>query len=308
MPCPDRRSASTASQCPYAAIALATRRLIASRMRSSVLVALIVVLFAPFAASARTTAKAARVCPFTEKPFTATVEMSGTRVCTRLDLKPVGFVGAPPLMPICPDDGFVLYKPSFSPTEIATLRPWVESDDFRRLAREESPYFRIALTQEKLSAPPDEIALSYVAASWEVESDPERYRRYVLAALAILDSSIVNATPRASAAGTFLPQAEATLLSAELMRRVGQFDAARERLQRLNGTSDAQLAKILAYELELVEARDTAPHFFQREDEARCAMLDQQQRSAPVPEPEAEAPQVTPPPTAGSLPSDKLRP
>ena len=127
--------------------------------------------------SARTTAEVTRVCPFTGTEFKAEVEASGSRFCQRLDMKPVGAIGAPPLVPICPDDGFVVYKETFEPEEVSTLRGWVESDEFRRITAKESPYFRIAKTLERLSAPDDEVAWAYVQASWEIESDPETYAK-----------------------------------------------------------------------------------------------------------------------------------
>jgi hypothetical protein len=264
------------------------------------------VMAAPSAIPARTTATSPQVCPFTGTPFIAIVEKSGTRVCTRLDLKPVGYLGAPPLVPVCPDDGFVLYKPSFSDGEIAQLRPWVESDVFRTLARDESTYFRIARTQEKLSAPAPEVALSYVAASWQVEADPKRYRRYVLQAIAVLDPYIAN--PPTGAASSHLPTAEATLLSADLKRRLGQFDDARQRLGTLKGTDDVQLAELVEFELALVEAGDSKPHYFPRGEDPRCAVLDRQQLAAPEPAPQGELPTPVPMPTAGALGADKLRP
>jgi hypothetical protein len=126
-------------------------------------------------AEARTTAWTTRVCPFTGTSFPAVEEASGTQVCLRLDTKPIGFIGAPAVVPICPDDGFVVYKPEFSEQEKAILRPWVQSPQFRALADSESPYFRIAVTQRRLSEPALAVAHSYLAASWKVEFDHDRY-------------------------------------------------------------------------------------------------------------------------------------
>lgn len=208
------------------------------------------------------------VCPLTGTTFVAQADDSGTQICVRLDLKKVGFLSSPPLVPICPDDGFVLYKPHFSETELSILRPWVESPEFRQLASEETPYFRIARTQEKLSAPSGDVALSYVIATWEA-ADGEQYRRYA----AIAREKLVPLTAVAAQGGAISP-AMAILLIAELERRLGNFDEAQRRLDSLPSGADAATRDTAAYEEELIEKRDSGPHYVPRAREAQCAALD----------------------------------
>src|SRR5262245_45312529 len=128
---------------------------------------------------ARTFRTVERVCPFTGTKFRAHVDASGTRLCLRLDLKPIGLIGAPVELPVCPDDGFVVFKEEFSAGEVERLRPWVESQEFRRLATNESTYYRKAATLRKLGAPSGEVAWALVQASWQVDDDAKKYERYV---------------------------------------------------------------------------------------------------------------------------------
>jgi hypothetical protein len=205
----------------------------------------------------------------------AKIDASGTQFCQRLDLKPIGPIAAPALLPICPEDGFVVYKETFSEDEITTLRPWVESDEFRRMTREESPYYRVAQTLERLSAPDDTVASIYISASWEVESDPDRYRRYLALAISRIDSyrSHIKA---GKAAQDGWPAEAAALLAAELERRLGQFEAARRRLTPLAEDSDLEgnLLEVIRYELELIEQSDAGPHYWPRDDQERCGRWD----------------------------------
>jgi hypothetical protein len=226
--------------------------------------------------SARTTERVTRVCPFTGTEFTAEVEASGTRFCQRLDMKPVGAIGAPPLVPICPDDGFVVYKETFGAEEVSTLRGWVESDEFRRITTKESPYFRIAKTLERLSAPDDEVAWAYVQASWEIESDPETYSRYVEHALRKIDLHL-----EAIASDEPLPDGKwstqvSVILSTELLRRLGRFGEARGRLRKLSGKTDTEshLKEIIHYEGSLIENSDSRRHYLPQEEEEKCSRSD----------------------------------
>jgi hypothetical protein len=212
-------------------------------------------------AGARTLGSVERTCPFTGTKFSGRIDLSGTRFCTRLDQKPIGMIGAPPEVPVCPDDGFIVFKESFSAAELASLRPWVGSDDYKKLTANETTYFRYAETLRRLGSPSDEIGWRLVQASWQVEREPERYRRYVAAAVKELEGLAANP--------------DMALLEAELQRRTGQFDPARRKLEALQkqpGLSDALRAAV-ARELQFVAEHDSTRHYVQA-DEERCKELD----------------------------------
>jgi len=223
---------------------------------------------------ALTFAQVSRVCPFTGTKFDTTVAASGYSACRRLDLKPIGAIAAPPPVPLCPDDGFVVYKEEFSPTEISTLREWIESDEFRRAASEESPYFRVALTRERLGDPADAIAWAYLQASWEVESDSERYVRYVTRALEKFEVVLESLDAGAPGSDAHESHTATTIVSAELLRRLGRFEEAGRRLARIEhgDALDPDRAAIVRYEAALIESGDSGRHYSPiEEEEEECS-------------------------------------
>lgn len=238
------------------------------------IVALTVVMQANWAIG-HTTVLVTRTCPFTGRVFAAEVEGSGTLACQRLDLKPVGPIGAPGLVPICPDDGFVVYKESFSRREIEGLRAWVASRAFRRLVRCHTPYFRLAKIQERLGEDERLIAESYLKASWEAESDPARYKRYARRAVIWFDRYATDLLRRRDER-TGGAVAEARIVAADLLRRLGRFEAASRRLAPAIGLQRLSwLDRVWLLELALVKKRDRAPAYLP-DDQPWCRDMDRE--------------------------------
>ena len=212
-------------------------------------------------ASADTLGSVERVCPFTGKKFSGRIDLSGTRFCVRLDLKPIGVTGAPPELPVCPDDGFIVFKQTFTAAELERLRPWVGSDEFRAMTASESTYYRYAETLRRLGQPSDQIAWRLVQATWQVDRDRDKYARYAAVAVKELENLAANR--------------DMVMLAAELQRRTGQFDQARlklEGLQKQDGLPDGLRANVTR-ELQFVTERDSTRHYMQV-DEERCKELD----------------------------------
>jgi hypothetical protein len=277
--------------------------------RTPIAAAFVFALAGVLPALGRTLGETKSVCPFSGLPFLAITENSGSQMCMRLDLKPVGFIGAPPRVPICPDHRFPVYRTDWSKADIARLRPWVESDEFRILAANESPYFRIARIEERLAAPQQTVAWSYLAASWQVEDDPERYRRYLELALARLGTHLATATSDSTQSGRALSNLQANLVAAEIERRLGRFDAALDRLVPLDAAGNDTLAPILQRERELNEHRDGEPHYLSQGPESDCAALDRRGTATDRAEwaPGEALPFESPGPTKGPLPPAQLR-
>lgn len=213
-------------------------------------------------AGARTLGSVERVCPFTGTKFSGRIDLSGTRFCVRLDLKPIGPIGAPPELPVCPDDGFIVFKETFTPAELDRLRPWVGSDGFRAMTASESTYYRYAETLRRLGQPSDQIAWRLVQASWQVERDRDKYARYAALAVKELESLTANR--------------DMVMLAAELQRRTGQFDQARLKLEGLQKQADLPegLRANVERELKFVAEHDSTRHYMQVDGEERCKELD----------------------------------
>ena len=205
------------------------------------------------AAVGHTMAEETYICPLDGTKFTATTDLSGTSDGRRLDLKPLGNTPAPWSVPICPTDHFALVKKSFTEDEKAALRKVVADPDYQRIAIDHASYFLVARIFEALREPPVEVAFAYLEASWQSESGPH-YQEALENALAWFDR--VKEGKRVETS---------RVVGIEILRLLGRFDAAAERLQSVerdlkDPTNHSQRA--LQKERELIDKRDRAPHEF----------------------------------------------
>lgn len=168
------------------------------------------------------------VCPIDGVTFRTQVVYSGTTTGRMLDLRPVGAIASPMPRPVCPDNGFVMYKDSFTDEEIAKLKTIVASDAYKAARAVNTDYFMIGFMFERMEAKPDPFAAGYIylQALWQARSDAEaqrqRYRALVLEKFATYLQ-----TTEPSAADKWW---SAQLISAEMERQSGQFDKASQRL------------------------------------------------------------------------------
>ena len=134
--------------------------------------------------SAATYTKKEFICPLDGSVFEATMAVSGTSFEQQLDLKPFGPMPAPWPLARCPSNGFVIYKEEFSADEIDRLKRYVLSPAYQALREDNSDYYLAAQLLQFMDADADEVAWSLLQATWEVEADATRYRRYAQEALA----------------------------------------------------------------------------------------------------------------------------
>jgi hypothetical protein len=172
-------------------------------------------------------------CPIDGKPFRARMVAAFSSSGMRLDLKPLGSVVAPYPYPVCPDNGFVMYKSDFSEAELAAIRPIVQSDEYQRLRREHTSYYMMGYLKERMGVRGFELAEAYLGASWEAERDkPHLVADYRARARDKFDAFLAQRS--GSAEGV---QSEewwtASAVAAELERLLGHFDKAAERVNGL---------------------------------------------------------------------------
>jgi hypothetical protein len=183
----------------------------------------------PPKALALTFREAEYTCPIDGKVFKIRVVASYTQFGMRLDLRPVGALVAPIPLPVCPDNGFVMYKKTFSDAELAKLKPIVLSEDYRRKQQENTSYYMVAYLRERMGAADYELAQLYLKASWQAEGSKESHllERYRSLALQRFDAFVDKSTERS-------PQWwSAAVVAAELERLLGRFDNAEARLNKL---------------------------------------------------------------------------
>lgn len=220
--------------------------------------ALLLLVLAAAPAQALTFADQTLVCPIDGKPFTSRVMSSGTSFGRYFDTRPFGPIAAPAPLPACPGNGFIVIEQrDYGAEELAKLRAFVASAEYRGWIAEETPYYRLARQMAFAGASADATANVWLQATWE--AGPERYPRYAEQALQAWQQ-------RARRQAGSEDGVHARLVVGELQRRLGRFDAARATFlavradPALAALEDVEtrdyLGKIVDAQLQLVQARD----------------------------------------------------
>jgi uncharacterized protein (DUF2225 family) len=201
-------------------------------------------------------------CPLCHTEFKANLDVSSSRGGMRLDLKPVGSIEAPWKLPQCPVCHFIVYKHDLSDQEIEQLRNIVNSDAYKKLLADNSTYYLLAKIYEQVGMPDLEIAHTYLKASWQVEKDKSKCAGYLEASLKKFYSFLSGNKEKNT------PWMMSELVAGEIERRLGKFDLAEvrfNRLKKLPEFRDARnVADIISYQLALIAAKDTGPHEIDR--------------------------------------------
>ena len=175
---------------------------------------------------------------------------------TYLDQRPVDR-NAPWPLAKCPGNGFVIYRENLPAGRLDKLRAFVKTDEYQQLSKSHTTRYLEAAMRRHLGDSPYAIAWSLLQASWEATDDPARYKQYATEALAAYDSIPLESLPR------IRQRIFKRMISAELARRLGQFDSALDRLLEMR--DNAELSKpffqsIVELQLKLVRAKDSGPH------------------------------------------------
>lgn len=167
-------------------------------------------------------------CPIGGEVFTTQVVGSYTRLGMRLDLKPLGALVAPLPVPVCPGNGFVMYKDEFSDEELAKLTPIVESDAYQEARTLHTDYYMLAFLLEELEMEALDLAHIYLKATWEAEEQkPELLADYQSLALGKFKAYLDTEPDKDD--NWWIAQ----IVSANLERRTGQHAEAIARIEAL---------------------------------------------------------------------------
>lgn len=217
-------------------------------------------LLLPASAGALTVAPADFTCPIDGKPFTVSVMTSGTSYGSYFDGQLVGPIESPVPLVACPGNGFIIDRDgAYTDAELAKLRPFVTSAQYKHWLKDDSAYYRLAKQREFMGDTPDSIADALLQATWEAGGD--LYQRYAGEALdALRKLAAREASQGEDAIGT-------RMLAGELERRLGRFDEARATFTALQadpafpgkGSEEARSyrRKVAEAQLQLIAARDT---------------------------------------------------
>src|SRR5262245_39896109 len=113
-----------------------------------------------------TTREVELTCPLGGAKFKQVLAMSGTSYGRMLDLKPYGPIAAPWTLPVCPGNGFVMYRRDFKDEELDRLGRYVESPEYQEI-KAESPYSRVARLRAHMADDPELVADAMLQATWE---------------------------------------------------------------------------------------------------------------------------------------------
>lgn len=116
-----------------------------------------------------------KVCPLCKREFKALVDISGTQIDMRLDLKPIGPISAPLLVPVCPNCKFVIYDDIIVEDEVLQCKGIIESDEYQQHS-ERASYYLFGLLFQKLGKNELNVAHLFLKASWQEEEDETYYK------------------------------------------------------------------------------------------------------------------------------------
>jgi hypothetical protein len=184
--------------------------------------------FFPFVTlRALTPAPPARLtCPVCRTEFDAHLAGSGTQTGMRLDFRPTGPIASPWTLPECPkcrNVRFGLEGKPLAESELKSIRSAVQSARFTHLPAGTPTYHRLAVICEAQKKSPRELAMTWLAASWQWESSTNRAAEQECRKQSArwLDRHLESKT---ATGGT--PDFEAIFVRADLHRRAGEFEAA----------------------------------------------------------------------------------
>jgi hypothetical protein len=173
-------------------------------------------------AQARTDAMVEYTCPIDGQKFQSMTPMSGTSFGARLDGRRIGPIAVPYPYPVCPGNGFVLYRAAdkIDADYTAKAKALVATDEYRRIRDSESKYALAAWIAERLGEEPAVIIGLLREAAWDAEGT-DRHARYLRATAAKLR------TWQASPGEHNDPWLYRLVLLAELLRQAGDYNDAR---------------------------------------------------------------------------------
>ena len=187
-------------------------------------------------ANAITTYTEKVTCPLNGKTTEEMKYGSYNFVGRRLDTKAI-LLGYPQVLPlpVCKENGFVIYKKAFEKEELKKARDLVNSAEFKIASKIHTNHYMAAIEAEYIGESHFEIAHLYLIASWEVEesgfeveeSKIERTRDYMAKSLKHF-SLFLKSHNDQDDRWWF-----AQLISANFERKLAKFQDAIERIKRL---------------------------------------------------------------------------
>ena len=161
-----------------------------------------------------------------------TYVVPGTLSCTNLgryfNTRPITTCEWVKWPPICPSNGFPVFKQDFSDAEIAHFTSLVDSDLWKKSRQDNLPRFMLYVIKKETTTDHLELAVALLPAFWDAfEQGSGHWKRYALQLLGHYQEALKTL----KASGDQWWAAQLTLTN--LDRRLGRFEKARERISGL---------------------------------------------------------------------------
>jgi len=199
-------------------------------------------------------------CPLCGTTFETSQAISGTAWGSRLDFRPLGPIASPWPIPVCPNCRFVIFKDKFNKEEVERLRLYVKSQEYQNLAKNHPSYYLLAKIYEFNGMGHLILAHTYLKASWQVEaSDHEKCTKYLEMSLKNFEKYLLTNDKRDDR------WVNAELLCGEIERRLGHFEKAKNRFDRLESLQEFRkdnLRRIIFTQIYLIGIEESRPREF----------------------------------------------
>jgi len=202
-------------------------------------------------------------CPIGGQKFSALTLGTLSVFGRYFDLQPASYMDFPAPLPVCPANGFVVFKRQFTPAELDVLGRIIRTKEYRQQLRVNTAYYLFGYIADRAKLERVSPWYVYLQATWEASrcGRPRLYKRYVAITQDRLTTALKTRRPQDRRYWML------KLLQANLYRRTSQFDKAKAILDALpmNGHHVKKPYRALVRDLhELVEQRDTRPRVMGR--------------------------------------------
>jgi hypothetical protein len=116
-------------------------------------------------------------CPLGGKPFTHIGTATSSQWGSRPDGKPYGSWTFPMPLPVCPDNGLVVYR-EFTREDIRRLKPLVATPEYQAARKQDTTYYLAQWLMRQLDEPLDQRLRMLQQASWQSDLQFDRKRAY----------------------------------------------------------------------------------------------------------------------------------
>ncbi len=134
-------------------------------------------------------------------------------------------------VPVCPSNGFVIYKEDFTPEEIKKIRNVIESKEYQEVFKEKNTsYYLFSKITREIKDPKIILWGILLKATWEVHScgDADKYKKYALETIEVAKEQLK--TKKIEDQDYWL----LSLVIPELYRRIGEFEQAKIWVQKID--------------------------------------------------------------------------